>query len=111
MTPVQRVASPSCKQPYYFTASDGSALSIAGFWDEWRDRESGEKLKSCTIIVCDASLNFVGEVHDRMPILLEPRDFDGWLSAGRAGGAEGSRERRAPEMACLQAREQRASAG
>ena len=71
---------PSGKQPYYFTAADGSPLSMAGLWDEWHDKDSGEKLKSCTIIVCDAN-EFVGEIHDRMPVVLEPRDFDGWLSA------------------------------
>jgi putative SOS response-associated peptidase YedK len=38
---------PSGKQPYYFTARDGSpALTIAGLWDEWRDKGSGEVLKS-----------------------------------------------------------------
>ena len=30
------------KQPWYFTALDGSpALTVAGLWDEWRDRTSG----------------------------------------------------------------------
>ncbi len=71
---------PTGKQPYYFTASDGSPLSFAELWDEWRDRQSGEKLKSCTIIICDAN-EFVGQVHDRMPVLLPPWDFDAWLSA------------------------------
>ncbi len=71
---------PSGKQPYYFTAADGSPLSIAGLWDEWHDVRSGETLKSCTMIVCDAN-EFVGQVHDRMPVLLQPRDFDGWLGA------------------------------
>jgi putative SOS response-associated peptidase YedK len=34
---------PGGKQPWYFTARDGSpALTIAGSWDEWRDRASGE---------------------------------------------------------------------
>ena len=45
---------PSGKQPYYFTARDGSpALTIAGLWDEWRDRESGETLRSCTMIITE----------------------------------------------------------
>jgi len=45
---------PSGKQPYYFTARGGSpALTIAGLWDEWRDRESGETLRSCTMIITE----------------------------------------------------------
>src|SRR5271169_7025539 len=43
---------PGGKQPWYFTARDGSpALTVAGLWDEWRDRVSGEPLKSCTMIL------------------------------------------------------------
>ena len=31
---------PGGKQPWYFTARDGSpALTIAGLWDEWQDKE------------------------------------------------------------------------
>jgi putative SOS response-associated peptidase YedK len=40
---------PGGKQPHYFTARDGSPiLTIAGLWDEWKNRETGEGLKSCT---------------------------------------------------------------
>jgi putative SOS response-associated peptidase YedK len=39
---------PEGKQPWYFTARDGSpVLTIAGLWDEWKNRETGERLKSC----------------------------------------------------------------
>jgi putative SOS response-associated peptidase YedK len=61
---------PTGKQPYYYTARDGSPLTIAGLWDEWKDIETGEPLKSC--------------IHDRMPVLLQPNNFDRWLD-GRAG--------------------------
>src|SRR5208283_5524221 len=34
---------PGGKQPWYFTARDGSpALTAAGLWEKWRDRSSGE---------------------------------------------------------------------
>src|ERR1700689_4458629 len=72
---------PSGKQPWYFTARDGSpALTIAGLWDEWRDKTSGETLKSCTMIIGEPN-EFVAEVHDRMPVLLADKDFDPWLRA------------------------------
>jgi putative SOS response-associated peptidase YedK len=77
---------PDGKQPWYFTARDGSpALTIAGLWDEWRDKASGEKLKSCTLITTEPN-NFVAEMHDRMPVLLAEKDYEPWLSG--AGGAE-----------------------
>jgi len=72
------------KQPYYFTARDGSpVLTIAGLWDEWKNPETSELLKSCTMIITEAN-QFVGEVHDRMPVLLEPPQFDAWLN-GKTG--------------------------
>jgi putative SOS response-associated peptidase YedK len=52
------------KQPYYFTARDGSPLTIAGLWDEWKDVESGERLKSCTMIITSPN-EFVARAHDR----------------------------------------------
>ena len=49
-------------------------MTFAGLWDEWKDRASGEKLKSCTMIVTEPS-DFVADVHDRMPVILERTDF------------------------------------
>jgi putative SOS response-associated peptidase YedK len=75
---------PSGKQPYYFTAQDGSpALTISGIWDEWRDKANGETLKSCTMIITEPN-SFVAEVHDRMPVPLAEKHFEPWLS-GKAG--------------------------
>ena len=75
---------PSGKQPWYFSARDGSpALTIAGIWDRWKNRETGELLKSCAMIITEPNA-FVGEVHDRMPVLLAEKDFEPWLT-GEAG--------------------------
>jgi putative SOS response-associated peptidase YedK len=73
------------KQPYYFTRRDGQVITIAGLWDEWKDIETGEPTKSCTMIITAAN-DFVGEVHDRMPVILEQAGFDGWLD--RSSGIE-----------------------
>ncbi len=71
------------KQPYYFTRSDGAPMTIAGLWDEWRDREAGETIRSCAMIITKAN-QFVGELHDRMPVILEPDQLEAWLT-GAAG--------------------------
>jgi putative SOS response-associated peptidase YedK len=63
-------STPGGKQPWYFTARDGSPLlTAAGLSDEWKDRVTGEQLKSCTMIITEPN-GFVAEVHDRMPVLL-----------------------------------------
>ena len=54
-------------------------LTIAGLWDQWKNRETGERIKSCTMIITEPN-EFVGEAHDRMPVLLQPDQLDHWLS-------------------------------
>ena len=67
---------PSGKQPWYFTVRDSSPiLTVAGLWDEWKNRETGERIKSCAMIICEPN-EFVAEVHDRMPVLLRPEQFE-----------------------------------
>jgi putative SOS response-associated peptidase YedK len=61
-------------------ARDGSPLlTVAGVWDHWKNKETGERIKSCTMIISDPN-DFVAEVHDKMPVLLLPDQFDHWLS-------------------------------
>jgi putative SOS response-associated peptidase YedK len=68
------------KQPHYFTAHDGSpVMTIAGLWDGWKNRETGERIKSCAMIITEPN-KLVAEVHDRMPVILQPDNFDHWLS-------------------------------
>ena len=77
------VGTPTGKQPYYYTSRDGSPLTIAGLWDEWKDVETRALLQSCTMIVTNANA-LAAKVHDRMPVLLRPDDFDDWVG-GKAG--------------------------
>ena len=74
-------STPTGKQPYYFSTENGSPLTIAGLWDEWKDIETGVPLRSCTMIITTAN-DFVGKIHDRMPALLTPYQFNSWLSGG-----------------------------
>jgi putative SOS response-associated peptidase YedK len=77
---------PHGKQPWYFTARDRSPiLTAAGLWDVWRNRETGELLKSCTMIITEPN-GFAAEIHDRMPAFLTKEQFAPWLSS--EAGAE-----------------------
>jgi putative SOS response-associated peptidase YedK len=70
-------------QPYYFTRRNDSVMTIAGLWDEWRNPDTGDLIRSCTMIIGKAN-RFVAEVRDRMPVILKRRQFESWLS-GDAG--------------------------
>lgn len=52
-------------------------MALAGLWEQWRSPE-GEELESCTIIVTDAN-NLMKPIHDRMPVILAPEDWNTWL--------------------------------
>ena len=66
------------KQPYAVAMADESHMVMAGLWDEWTDKKTGERIRSCTIITCPANA-LVGTLHDRMPVILAEEDWAKWL--------------------------------
>jgi putative SOS response-associated peptidase YedK len=70
---------PKTKQPFAFDLVNGSMMAFAGLWDAWKDPASGEWLQSFTIITTDAN-ELMATVHDRMPVILHPGNFDRWLA-------------------------------
>lgn len=68
------------KQPYYITSSSGDILGFAGLWESWSG-PNGEELESCTILTTDANEE-IAHLHNRMPVILAPEDFDEWLGSG-----------------------------
>jgi putative SOS response-associated peptidase YedK len=66
------------KRPVRYALDDGSPFGFAGLWTSWRDPESGESMRTCTIITTAAN-SLVAPVHDRMPVILPRRVEDEWL--------------------------------
>ena len=71
------------KQPYRITLKDEGIFAFAGLWELWKGEE---EIESFTIIVTDAN-DFLRPIHDRMPVILEPADYDVWLD-GEVQSAE-----------------------
>ncbi len=65
------------KQPYYFRLSDGGPFAFAGLWERWHS-PSGEVLESCTILTTEPN-DLLRPIHNRMPVILQPDDYDLWL--------------------------------
>ena len=78
---------PEGKQPYYFTRRVGKVMMIAGIQDVWNDSESRERIRSCSMIITEPN-KFVAEVHDRMPVILEAKDFEQWEHGAAADAAQ-----------------------
>lgn len=65
------------KQPFYIRRKDGRQMALAGLWERWNS-PSGEVIESFTIITTDAN-KMLRELHNRMPVMLAPEDYDVWL--------------------------------
>ena len=66
------------KKPYYLSRTDKNPVALAGLWDCWIDRRSGEQIESCSLISTPAT-HLPAEIQERMPAILEPEYFDVWL--------------------------------
>jgi putative SOS response-associated peptidase YedK len=64
------------KQPFYIRLKGGEPFAFAGLWEHWE--QEGKKIESCTIIVTDAN-KLMAPIHDRMPVILAPQEYDRWL--------------------------------
>jgi putative SOS response-associated peptidase YedK len=71
------------KQPFFISGDEAPVLSVAGLWDNWKNRETGETIRSCTMIVTEAN-PFMSEFHDRMPVFVGQETLQPWLE-GKAG--------------------------
>ena len=65
------------KTPYYIHMKDRKPFVFAGLWDSWESSD-GSSLKTCTIITTTPN-EIMAPIHDRMPVILHPRDYAKWL--------------------------------
>ncbi len=66
------------KQPMFIHRTDGDPLAFAGLHERWTDAEGVREIHTCTIITTAAN-DMMAPIHDRMPVLLAPADWDEWL--------------------------------
>jgi putative SOS response-associated peptidase YedK len=75
----------TAKQPYCFEVNDGELFAFAGLWDGWKDL-SGQWVKTCSILTTIPNA-VTASVHDRMPVILDPGNYDLWLDPGMRDAA------------------------
>jgi len=66
------------RQPFHITRGSGEPFAFAGLRTAWRTPD-GELLRSCTIVTTQANAT-IEHIHPRMPVILDPANFDRWLS-------------------------------
>lgn len=70
------------RQPWFISAANGKPMTLAGLYERWRNPATGEMITSCTVIVMGAN-QFMDEIHDRMPVIIEEADREAWLAEPR----------------------------
>jgi putative SOS response-associated peptidase YedK len=69
------------KQPFAIALKSGDPYAFAGLWERWRDPNSPVPLETFTVLTTDPN-ELVEPFHNRMPVILEPRDYERWLTPG-----------------------------
>jgi len=70
------------KQPYAIAMKDGAPFGLAGLWENWRNPNTGEWERTFAIITVPSN-ELVGQIHNRMPAILQPSSYDRWLGPDR----------------------------
>lgn len=63
--------------PFLLRRADRQPLAMAGLWETWTG-PNGEEMDTACIVTTDAN-GLMAAIHDRMPVILEPENFDLWL--------------------------------
>jgi putative SOS response-associated peptidase YedK len=58
--------------------ADGSPFALAGIW-EWWQKGSEPELLSFSVLTVEPN-DLMSHIHNRMPAILQPSDYDRWLS-------------------------------
>jgi putative SOS response-associated peptidase YedK len=70
---------PGRKQPFHIHRPDGRVFAFAGLWDHWLAPD-GSEMETAAIITTAAN-DTLAPIHHRMPVVIQPRDFEFWLTA------------------------------
>src|SRR5262249_8760923 len=58
---------------------DSAPFAFAGLWEYWKGEDPA--IESCTIITTEPN-DVLRPLHDRMPVILEPGDYEKWIDSG-----------------------------
>ena len=65
------------KLPFFFQMKDERPFGFAGLWERWQG-EGERPVESCAILTTEAN-EVLRPVHDRMPVIVHPDDYELWL--------------------------------
>jgi putative SOS response-associated peptidase YedK len=64
---------------YKLSVKGRPVFGMAGLWSPWMNPKTGKWEDTFSIVTSDAN-GKVEEIHDRQPVILEPREYGEWLA-------------------------------
>ena len=74
----------AAKQPFNIGLKGDEPFAFAGLWEAWKEPETGEWLRTCSIITTTPN-ELTAPIHDRMPVILPMNRRAAWLDPGSSG--------------------------
>jgi len=65
------------KQPHFIRMKDDRPFAFAGLWETWEGPDNSY-IESCTVLTTEPN-DVVRPIHDRMPVILDPKNYEQWL--------------------------------
>jgi putative SOS response-associated peptidase YedK len=81
------------KRPHLVRPREGGPMGMAGLFEHWQGAD-GSEIETMAILTVAANRS-MSALHDRMPAIIAPANFDAWLDC-RSGSSQGISEMLAP---------------
>ena len=65
------------KQAYWIRPAEQGVICFAGLVETWMGKDGSEMDSGC--ILTTQSNTQIGNIHHRMPVVIQPKDFESWL--------------------------------
>jgi len=71
---------PKTRRPFAFALASGEPYAFAGLWESWQPKAptGAVALETFTILTTEPN-ELMAPVHNRMPVIIEPKSYDRWL--------------------------------
>ena len=77
---------PGGRQPYLLRTAPPGPMALAGLWEHWLGAD-GSEIETMAILTVPANAT-VCRIHERMPAILAPQDFEAWLDVRSGSSVE-----------------------
>ena len=69
------------KQTWAIGLKSEEPIALGGIWDRWVSKDKSIVLESYAIVTVVTN-EFLAFIHDRMPLIIDPKDYNRWLEPG-----------------------------